>query len=341
MRSSTSSSSQRVPDLPFGRIWVVAGILAVAALAGLECLLRAKGAPASVVSTFSLWARERSRVEVGGRQTVAVIGASRAQTFAPAAAAEEAPDCKPINLTVSGEVMLPYLRDIAENTDFSGVVVASWSAGHFLIREPRKSWLARYQNEFAGIARYARIFERDIRSWLQTRLVIAGRMGQPADLIEAWQEGEVDFPYLVMHADRHRAMYFERFGKKRLNDLRKRNGRLLKRLPEAEARQVWPAVLADIRRWAGMIRERGGDLVLVRYPVDGMRRTRDALSRPRAEWWDQISAKTGVLTLHYEDIPGAAAMRCPDYSHLNHDDAREFTRLLVRELVARGVFPRP
>ena len=77
----------------------------------------------------------------------------------------------------------------------------------------------------------------------------------------------------------------------------------------------------------------------MRFPTSGEHWVMDQVHYPRDRCWDRLAAATGAVTLHFGDEPAMAAFDCPDTSHLNHDDAAEFTRSLMGILDDRGILP--
>lgn len=61
------------------------------------------------------------------------------------------------------------------------------------------------------------------------------------------------------------------------------------------------------------------------------------IKHPRYLYWDNLEKLTGAQTVHFQDIQGDNPFVCPESSHLNHDDATRFTKLLITELKKRKI----
>ncbi len=60
---------------------------------------------------------------------------------------------------------------------------------------------------------------------------------------------------------------------------------------------------------------------------------------PRATTWDFVAAATGAETVYFSDLP-PGDWPCPDLSHLDWDQAADFTEALVEGLRRRGILDR-
>jgi len=78
--------------------------------------------------------------------------------------------------------------------------------------------------------------------------------------------------------------------------------------------------------------------VFVRLPSTGAVWELEQTYFPREFYWDVLVQNTPADTLHFRDVPEMAVLPCPDGSHLDARQAEAFTRVLVRELAALGVF---
>ena len=110
------------------------GLLALALLAGLEALWRARGFRPSGTDDRDSWFRQRERLS--GREargTVAVLGESRMQLgFVPSVFRERHPEREIVNLAFAGTAPMATLQDLAEREPFAGVVLCSAQPQYYL-----------------------------------------------------------------------------------------------------------------------------------------------------------------------------------------------------------------
>lgn len=78
------------------------------------------------------------------------------------------------------------------------------------------------------------------------------------------------------------------------------------------------------------IQKHGGKIILVRYPSTEKVRELENKFAPRVAFWDRIVNETGAdRSFHFEDHPTLSGYNCPEWSHLNAEDATKFTKALV------------
>ena len=80
------------------------------------------------------------------------------------------------------------------------------------------------------------------------------------------------------------------------------------------------------------IRDRGGRVVFVRFPVSGELKKHEDKLTPRAGPWTRLLKDTGAPGIYFEDYPELASFKCPEWSHLSAPDSVEFTKRLVPHL---------
>jgi hypothetical protein len=98
-------------------------------------------------------------------------------------------------------------------------------------------------------------------------------------------------------------------------------------------------ILQDTKKHVEKIQSRGGRVVFLRLPSTSELRDIENKYTPRPEYWDRIIKTTGAPGIHFEDYSALSGFDCPEWSHLNRQDASEFTRRLIplfKELRAVG-----
>ncbi len=126
MLSSTSSSSDRLPTSAPIRTWVFSVVLAISVLSGIEAFWRSMGYAPTVLDDKNLWCQQRDRVDSAAPNHVVLVGHSRIhQAWVPEVFDEVIPGYGHIQLGLYNAAPMAVFRDIADNTDFSGVVIVS------------------------------------------------------------------------------------------------------------------------------------------------------------------------------------------------------------------------
>ena len=85
------------------------------------------------------------------------------------------------------------------------------------------------------------------------------------------------------------------------------------------------------------LENRGGRVVLIRFPSSGRLRDLEERYYPRRTYWDVLARSTRAETIHFEDVPSLARFRCAEDSHLDRADSIRFTNALADELVRRKI----
>lgn len=334
MPSSTSSSNDRIPEGPWGRTWLLAGLLTVLLLGCWEMGWRARGFRPSVADDETAWVAARAQVSPG---SVVFLGTSRIQTaLDPKIWREEWDGQEPVELAMFAGSPIPILDDLAEDSTYRGLVV--------LDLVPRIVFDATFEREIfprQRVRAYREILESPSR-WTEVRLRMLGSSRfvfrdpvlSPRRVLESVLDGEVPSPpYATMRKDRFMALDFSRSDTSELFEN-------LYSIAESHGRPASPAemdlILSRIEADVEKIRDRGGEVVFVLMPRCGEIRAIEDARYPRDVYWDVFIQKTAGLTLNAQDDPTLNRYDCPDGSHIDVRDTEAFTADLARA-VARSL----
>ena len=336
MRSSTSSFERGVPRGNWGRTWVAVLIVVVAFAVRYEVFLRSRGYQPSIKDDEYAWAWERGRVSDGNPTTVALVGSSRIMLdFSVQTFEEMFPHARYVQLGVNGTTPLATLFDLANDRDFRGIAIVDVSERAF----NRAAWWAQqqyvdtYHHRTRAIGAMA---ERWLATQIQSRLALLSTRGVVL-LGQLWRDKSWPTPpYVTTRADR------TRYADYTLTDVDRKR---LRRIEEFEAweketpdQPEWLKNALEVESYVTAIQARGGKVVYVRMPTCDERWDAEERMFPKAQFWDQLAARTHATPIHFKDYPTLASFPCPDTSHLDMRDAPAFTRALLEILQARGVF---
>lgn len=357
MPSSTSSSSgeafeRAVPRGNWPVSCAIALALAAAFTAAWEVRVRSMGYLPSVNETSDLWARERSRIDRPGVDTV-VIGSSRAQfdfdleTYGNYFSTEP-----PVQLAMPGTAPLELLESVVEADEFKGTVILGvtpmlWFVPQGMPVEQARRAVGRYENwspsQQAGLwlalplqHRLAYLNTEDLRlsallSNLQTRNRPAAEANQPPRLP----------PYFAGLDDRRQARMWKHcdFGSPQALEIQQRWLKLFApppppaHLTEEALRELFAgfveSTLERLRVAVEALRARGCRVVFVRFPSTGRLREIERQLAPREAFYDRMLAVTGAPGIHFEDYPELREFDCPEWSHLTTRDAVRFSERLM------------
>ncbi|MBP7745296.1 MAG: hypothetical protein KA383_04135 [Phycisphaerae bacterium] len=329
MPSSTSSSEPQTPRGPWGRTWLLAGLLTAGLLGGWELYWRTQGFFPTRVSDEPLWLLAREKLTAAERP-IALIGASRSQVGIDLDVFAARTGVRPVQLGICYSSPTPVLRELAEDATFAGLVICDVTPLLFFqsggpVVERSNRYLARAHTYVSPADR----LEWQLQLALETMLVTRLDRLAPEHFAECWAKGTWPEPGLgSLRADRMITAYYPpgfAAGRPTTVGPFKRNPYLA---DAARRDALLDQVAQDVER----IRGRGGEVVFVVLPFTDDYRQKERALAPRAEYWDRLLARTGAPGIHFEDFPSLSGFDCPDGCHLDSRDAPRFTRALLDAL---------
>ena len=338
-RSSTSNSSQRAPDGPWGRTFLLALALALSVLGLYEVWLRSQGAMGSVTDDIALWALQRERLDGGDpiATDLVVLGKSRIQLGFDPARYGERTGGRVVQLAIDDRDPLATLEDIAERSGFSGVILVAVDASSFDPgrHDDQAPWVEYYHSDWRPNPRINRV----ISSAFQARLALLSPLANLLDLIRELYGGRSirSLYYLETRADRSRAADYERVDTLRAQEVR------VSRFTERYAGEPplapdpWAESVRGVAAHVRAIQERGGAVVFIRLPTAGPLWRMEEERYPRSRYWDRIRGLTGAPTVHFQDHAGFGVIPLPDLSHVDYRDAPAYTDVVLDALIELGV----
>lgn len=345
--SSISSSNERIRQGTPRRVWLVCMMVSVVALCSIEVFWRASGYRPTVIDDRPLWCTQRDRVSAADENTIVLLGHSRMhQSFVPSEFKKLAPNHRFLQLAVFNAEPLVCLQDIAMNTDFSGTIVCTFLEYSLLPdawlpteRTPYRTELVNYYHRDWGPKLKV---DRWFSTLIQSNTVLSSPDLAPHEALPDIVRGEWPPQWVWTEADRtqrvdYHGIDLEEYKKVQLSKLKG----IIAKHKSYPSYASWPdfVALKKLDEFVQRIQTRGGKILFIRPTTSGDFHREVVQSFPRARFWDVFAANTSAQTIHFEDIPEFAQFDCADGSHLFYDDAKLFTRVLVRELRNRGFMP--
>lgn len=298
-----------------------------------ETVLRRAGHVPAVVDDESLWCVARRQVAALGREDVLLLGASRMQTdIDEATLAALLPGRRIVNLAISGGgTSLPVFHDIVENTAFAGIVILDETESTMASDAGiEQGFVDAYTHTFT----LDRLVNRDVDTWLQSRLVCLGPGETCTDLwprLAARGRVPPPKPNVTSFARYTRADY-SLIDPALLEEIR--SSRLA---PPPSTIALHDPADAAVSRWGDLVtafRERGGRVVFVRLPVSHERWALDDSGAAASQAWSQIMSRLEVPSVlcNGPDAESIRDLRILDHSHINGDHTGRFTTWLVERV---------
>ncbi len=352
MPSSISSSNDRLPAGPHGRMWIITIVVLLLLLVGVEWLWRSAGHEPSVVDDKNLWSQHRD--DANKPKRLVLLGLSRMQLgFATDVFRERYPDWRVASLIVEGRPPAMTLKHLAEDEDFRGVVLVSLNRAA-MFKSDSEGTVDNYG--WFGQQSYVDYYEKDWRAdkavirrlatAIQQRATIVHPKLSVRALVTAGIENKPIRPWYVQTMpDRSRKAHYSK------SDMNARRA-FMHNIIYEERNSVFPDPepwLEDAKElavWARQIEARGGKVFFVHMPDQPygyMQRD----PNQKKNYWDRFAALEGVHAVHFLDEPGLRyrdvdkqiPFDCPDYTHLDYADAVIFTGRLLDVLQQRGFLP--
>lgn len=372
MLSSTSSSDpegantsgvggrwvvREIPDQPWLILLAIAATVVAMAMAGWEAHVRQLGYGPTLGDTPNLWARTRSSAAFAGPEQVVFVGASRTlfdtdlETFQ-----KETGGLLPIQLATVGSNPLVILEDLAKDPSYAGTTIVGIVPGLIVaaagppVSSPAK--FVAYYHQWSVANRMelplTLFFDEHFAFINQDELTLSQLIDNGLDLPLRSKVYAPKLPGYMYTLGRHR------------------QARMIPQVatvPETQKRiqQIWlplfqgppkPGAFTD-KQWAKMmsggwegnllrikesvssITGRGGKVIFSRLPSTGGVLALENRVTPRTAIWDRILRETGAPGIYFEDYPELTGFDCPEWSHLNAEDATEYTRRFARILKAQ------
>ena len=331
---------------------ILALVITLVATVFWEIYWRNQGRLPNIDDNKNLWANQRDKLDKPNENDVTFIGSSRILYAIQSDIWEEETQTKPIMLAAQGGSPIPVFKDIVDNTAFSGtLIVGITPALFFSTLHPQVDFIKRPQFlvDYHKKRTYAQRINHALAVPLQKNFTFI------RDGDEAW-DSDVDLKTLISHIyqDERGGPIFPPFNN--FEDISLDRHMKMPKLVETDTayansiKKVWTAILSgdypppDVDgtisafvELSKTFRERGGNLILVRCPSDGLFRERETQDFPRKTFWDRLLIESNSKGYHYLDYQQFHNLFLPEWSHLATSDAQFFTRELIKLMKADNV----
>ncbi|CCH54228.1 hypothetical protein BN8_03376 [Fibrisoma limi BUZ 3] len=290
----------------------------------------------------SRWAATRQLIYQSTPTRPVLIGSSRSKFDIDLETWEQIVGQKPIQLSLNGTSPRPVLTDLGNDPNFRGTLIVDVTEMLFFSPDrsfPEKEALRRVHHyPHWSLSEQASFW---ISEMLESRLVFLDEMNLSLGAFlkklpipnRPGAFGGPVFPreFEVVSPDRQSRMTLAFLADTTLQN---------------EVKQVWvdvgkyvpmkPAVGAELlailnatKRSVDQIRARGGRVIFLRTPSDGVMRQAEKALFPREKYWNRLLTHTQTTGIYFEDYPELRQFTCPEWSHLAPQDAITFTQNLI------------
>lgn len=352
MLSSTSSSNQRLPALPWLQLWMPALLLVVAMAALLEFRLALRGIAPTQLDSEARWLEERSRASSDGAQSLVLIGASRIQLGIDVPLLQRLSGKPTHQLAIDGSSYWPVLHGLANDDTFNGTVIVDYYH-HTPLGNGDGGLAASYEQHYQQKKAQLRQWHFDrlenLLEWRwrgQLRSYADG--ARPLDSLFYRIFNPPKMPqYLRTNFDRSRDADYRKLPmpdfyiarvRRNLGEHAPTNLDQYRTYPEvfAALRQAIDALpqadtrdLAEkhqqLRAAVEKIQARGGKVIFLIMPSSGLVREIEQRQYPDEQYLLPLQQSLPVKIINSAGHPALADFVCPDGSHLDYRDKARFT----------------
>ena len=332
--------------------------LTLIALVFWEMHWRSEGYPIAPEDDKHLYAEHRASIEKLGKDDVVLLGSSRVLFDFQLDEFESVTGRRPVMLAGAGTNPLAVLKDIVENSSFSGKIILGVTpplyfspptpesfffgrAQKWLDHYHSRTWADRwthtvkkpFQNSFAFLCASDETTsdELDPRTLLEYYIQLPVRV-----------PGEPPFPKMdYMDWDRNITMWRVDKDTAMAKVITDFWTFVIQPPPESIPP---PEVIEEGRKGiiamsAGLVKafeERGGQVIMIRCPSSDLFLEVENNAFPRDKYWDQLVEQTGCYGYHFQDYPFMNQYTPPEWSHLTTPDAKQFTLDVARQMLKDG-----
>lgn len=323
MPSSTSSSDHLDPGANGLRPWWLALLIFALAGCGWEFYWRTQSVEPSFDMSAEIWLQQRQSITPN---TIALVGTSRIRSGIDPLLLSSLLNEPVAQLGLNGASGLPVLENLAEDPAYRGTVILEVVPATFFdatrggeaVAEAAIEGFSKGRSPFAiaetrlNREMHATFVSRHASLSLVPVLASLRRLKSPRTPFYRIEESgflRQDFRgEKIIRWDREEMV-----------------------LPEAHAfgPEGVKELVARTERAVQRIRERGGSVILMRFPSALMHLAQARQKFPRERYWDMLARGTTAVSIHYEDWEPISGMQPPDGSHLDFRDAERMTRFVA------------
>lgn len=334
MPSSISNSNSNTQSWYLS--WLLIAIICGVSLGGYEYFLKNRGFTPSIEQNMNLWSWYRAKIH-GNKEELVIVGASRSQLDINIPyLKKKLADHDVTQLSINGLYPLATLKAIADDQDFIGTLIVAFSAQALETRY--LDMQSEYNQYYADQSSFNKSFDAYLSALLQSEFRFLHPLLGMQEVVEFYEVNKKfqDVYYTTAHLDQSvSGDYTKTDTVALLKHFVKEKAENYKNEPPTGP-QLWGQNVELIRSYFSAVKNRGGNVIFVRFPTDKGHWQLDEKYYPRKQYWDQIGRKSGVAMVHFNDVEGLNEIDLPDSSHVDQKDTIEFTEILFNYLIDNG-----
>ncbi len=329
----------------FSKALILTLIIVFAFASFWELYWRHKGYGIAYNDDKYIWAAKRKQIYQPANRSTVFIGASRSKFDIDISTWEKLTGEKAVQLAFVGVTPRPILHNLADDENFRGkVVIGVTESVFFAIDSTLREAFAREALGYYYSETPAQMVSTQIGFLLESKLVFLeeGKFGLTELLRDIRLRGRKGTPnrpplpreFYVSNYQRQTLMTPMFIANPQLQNKKKQawtRGVLAAHISPIKG-DTLQAYLQEIKNCIDKIRSRGGMVVFIRPPSDGIMLAKENTDYPRKDYWDQLIKFTETPGYYYSDYPSMANLKCVEESHLSPHNAVIYTEALINIL---------
>lgn len=313
--------------------WITIAVLLLG-IAGWEYVFAALGGSRQpVVDDGDLWAEWRERATKAKPGDLVLVGASRMQLDMDLDTLENVTGQQVFQLAIDGASFLPVLGDLAMDPRVRADVIVSVRPPDLTGKgvERAQQMIGYYHHwETARFASPSQYTERLLRNVAYDFLPSREQGVRPETLFAFWRSDRRISSYLTTYATREREGDYSKIDVAALREVRYQRSVDWYRGSAETSADIIDQNLDYMRAAVNAIRQRGGEVIFVRFPVSEELLTASELYLPHEKYLGRITPETGATFIDFSDFAQLRRFHPPDGSHLDARDQAAFTAELAK-----------
>jgi hypothetical protein len=317
-------------------------LLVVISLFSWELFWRHKGYNLGYNDDEALWMKNRAKVYQPSDKATVFIGSSRIKFDLDIPTWEKTTGEKVVQLALHGSNPRPALVDLANDKNFKGKLIIDITEGLFFNTREEKALDKRIKyvksatpsNRVSdklgfGLESQLLFLDKDLFSLnaLLTDLRIPDRKGVRGDVIFPSKFAYVTFDRQEIITDEFAK---DTSMQRQQTDIWTMFGALSN--GPGVGGDTLQKIFNEVQTSVAKIIARGGRVIFTRTPSSGAYWAHEPIKYPREKYYDKLLSLTGCKGIHFKDYPDMADFVCPEWSHLNKQDAVLYTQALIKAL---------
>jgi hypothetical protein len=303
--------------------------MVIVTMTSYEFFLKHKGFVASIEQNINLWSWYRGGLNK--KNDLVLIGASRSRVDVNIPfLKKELSNYRITQLCINGQYPIATLKSLANDENFVGTVVMSANAETL---EDRYLDMQKPHNDYYhDDATLYKSLDAYLLAYLQSSFRFLHPLLGLEQVVKFYDQHYrfIGVFYTSANLDQSMSADYSKTKKQKLlkHIVAEKEKNYSNTLPTPVVN--WVKNVELLQDYIHKIEQRGGNVVLVRFPTDKGHWQLDEKYYPREKYWDKI---TGVTKLHFHDIDGLNQIDLPDSSHLDTKDSKKFTEILFGYLI--------